>query len=85
MENNAMKKLLVSVAALCFTTAAMAQAVTDFAAVDADKSGDVSLTEAQVVWADLTEETFKAADTNADGKVDQVEYEAYLAAHPVAP
>ncbi|HEY0918780.1 hypothetical protein [Devosia sp.] len=79
-----MKKLLVSLVAIGFASAAMAQVVTDFAAVDADASGDVSLTEAQAVWAELTEEAFKAADTNADGKVDQAEYEAYLAANPVA-
>ena len=79
-----MKKLIVSMIAIGFTTAALAQAATDFASVDTDTSGDVSLTEAQVIWADLTEEGFKAADTNADGKVDQAEYEAYLAANPVA-
>ncbi len=79
-----MKKLLVSILAIGFASAAMAQVATDFVAVDADASGDVSLTEAQVVWATLTEEAFKAVDTNADGKVDQAEYEVYLAANPVA-
>ena len=79
-----MKKLLVSIVAIGFASAAMAQVATDFVAVDADASGDVSLTEVQTVWATLTEEAFKAVDTNADGKVDQAEYEAYLAANPVA-
>ena len=79
-----MKKLLVSILAIGFASAAMAQVATDFVAVDADASGDVSLTEAQVVWATLTEEAFKAVDTNADGEVDQAEYEVYLAANPVA-
>lgn len=81
-----MKKLLVSVLVLGLgaSTAAMAQAASDFATVDADQSGDVTLTEAQAVWADLTQEAYAAADSNGDGKVDQAEYEAFLAANPPA-
>jgi hypothetical protein len=81
-----MKKLLVSVLVLGLgaSTAAMAQAASDFATVDADASGDITLTEAQTVWAELTQEAFAAADTNADGKVDQAEYDAFLAANPPA-
>ena len=58
-----MKKLLVSVLVLGLgaSTAALAQAATDFATVDADGSGDVSLTEAQTVWAELTPEAYAAA------------------------
>jgi hypothetical protein len=79
-----MKKLLVSIVALGFTTAAMAQVATDFASVDTDVSGDVSLTEAQVVWPDLTEEAFAAADVDQNGSLSQEEYDAYLAANPPA-
>ena len=81
-----MNKLLVSVLALGLglSTAAMAQAVTDFAAVDADASGDVTLTEAQVVWADLTAEVYATADTDQNGSLSQAEYEALLAANPPA-
>ncbi len=80
-----MKKLLVSVLVLGLgASGAMAQAATDFASVDLDASGDVTLTEAQAVWADLTEEAYAAADSNGDGKVDQPEYEAFLAANPPA-
>jgi hypothetical protein len=81
-----MKKLLVSVLVLGLgaSTAAMAQAATDFATVDADASGDVTLTEAQAVWATLTQEVYAAADTNGDAKVDQAEYDAFLAANPPA-
>lgn len=68
------------------STAAFAQtAPTDFATVDADASGDVTLTEANTIWPDLAEDAYKAADINGDGKVDQAEYEAFLAANPVAP
>ena len=82
-----MKKVLVSVLVLglgALSSAALAQAASDFATVDADKDGAVTLTEAQVVWATLTEDAFKAADANGDAKIDQAEYEAFLAANPPA-
>lgn len=82
-----MKKLLVSALAFSIgiaSSAALAQTASDFATVDADKDGAVTLTEAQVVWPALTEDAFKAADANADAKVDQAEYEAFLAANPPA-
>jgi hypothetical protein len=79
-----MKKPLVSIVAIGFTTAAMAQAATDFASVDTDTSGDVSLTEAQVVWPALTQEAYTAADTDQSGSLSQEEYDAYLAANPPA-
>jgi len=81
-----MKKLLVTALVLGLgSSAALAQAApTDFATIDADKDGAVTLTEAQAVWPQLTEEIFKAADVNADAKVDQAEYEAFLTANPPA-
>lgn len=80
-----MKKLLVPVLVLGLgSTAVMAQSINAFAAVDVDASGDVSLVEAQTVWTDLTAETYATADSNGDGKVDQAEYEAFLAANPPA-
>lgn len=80
-----MKKILVSVLVLGIagaSGAALAQTASDFASVDADKDGAVTITEAQAVWKDLTEDTYKAADTNGDGKVDEAEYAAFLAANP---
>ena len=81
-----MKKILVAVLVLGIgaSSAALAQVASDFVSVDVDASGDVTLTEAQAVWADLTEEAYAAADANADAKVDQAEYEAFLAANPPA-
>lgn len=43
---------------------------------DADASGSWSLAELQTVWADLTEDGFKAMDTNVDGAVDPAELQA---------
>jgi hypothetical protein len=80
-----MKKLLALATAFALvSTAALAQAATDFATLDADASGDVSIAEANTIWPDLTAEAYAAADTDGDGKVSQAEYEAFLAANPVA-
>jgi hypothetical protein len=81
-----MKKILALAAGFALlSSAAFAQAApSDFATVDADASGDVTLAEANTLWPDLTQEAYAAADTNGDGKVDQAEYEAFLAANPAA-
>jgi len=77
-----MKKIIVSsLVVLGLSTAAFAQgAATDFATVDTDLNGGVSLTEAQVAWPDLTEEAFTAADTDANGELSAEEYDALVAA-----
>ncbi|RYE79475.1 MAG: hypothetical protein EOP19_20115 [Hyphomicrobiales bacterium] len=84
-----MKKLLVSVLALGIATSgvaiaqdAAAPAAPDLATVDADKSGDVSFAEAQLVWVDLTADAFAAADTDASGALSQAEFDAYVATLP---
>lgn len=81
-----MKKLIITtVAALALSTGiavaqdAMAPANVSFVDADADKTGDVTLAEAQVVWPDLTQEAFTAADANKDGSLDQQEYDALAA------
>ena len=81
-----MKKLLVTVLVLGMgaSSAALAQVATDFVAADADTSGDVSLAEAQTIWAALTQEAYAAADTDQNGSLNQAEYEALLAANPPA-
>lgn len=76
-----MKKIVLSsLVVLGLSTAAFAQAATDFASVDADTSGGISLTEAQTAWPDLTEEAFTAADTDANGELSAEEYDALVAA-----
>lgn len=81
-----MKKLIVSVLALGLATSGvMAQAAApDLATADADKSGDVSFAEAQLVWPDLTAEAFAAADTDASGALSQAEFDAHVATLPAA-
>jgi hypothetical protein len=75
-----MKKIILStLVVLGLSSAAFAQAATDFATVDADVSGGISLVEAQAAWPDLTEEAFTAADIDANGELSVEEY-ATLAA-----
>jgi hypothetical protein len=81
-----MKKIILSsLVVLGLSTAAFAQAATDFVTIDADVSGGVSLTEAQVAWPDLTEEAFTAADLDANGELSAEEYDALAAAAAPAP
>jgi len=78
-----MKKIVLSsLIVLGMSGAAFAQAATDFASVDADVSGGVSLTEAQVAWPDLTEDAFTAADADANGELSAEEYAALVSAAP---
>ena len=81
-----MKKILVSILALGIATSgAMAQtAAPDLVTADADKSGDVSFAEAQLVWVDLTADAFAAADADASGALSQAEFDAYVATLPAA-
>ena len=78
-----MKKLLITVAAIGMTSATFAQAMAPtFAEVDTDMSSGVTITEAQAVWPDMTQEAFDAADTNLDGQIDQAEFDLYVASLP---
>lgn len=80
-----MKTILLTIAAIGFTSSAFAQmAAVTFESADTDTSAAVSLAEAQVAWPDLTKEAFDAADTNKDGALDKTEFDAYVAALPAA-
>lgn len=72
-----MKRYAILLAPFAFATAALAQATLPEVA-DTDGNGTWSLAELQVVWTDLTEDGFKAIDTNADGAVDAAELQAAL-------
>lgn len=70
-----MKHLLIVIAAAGFAAPAFAQAA-DFAAVDADQSGTVSMEELQAAMPDVTEEAFTAADTDGSGDLSEDEFNA---------
>jgi len=70
-----MKKIVLSsLIVLGLSGAAFAQAATDFASVDSDASGSISLAEAQVAWPDLTAENYAAADVDSSGELSAEEY-----------
>lgn len=76
-----MKKIVLSSLILVgLSGAAMAQAATDFATVDTDASGGVSLVEAQAAWPGLTAEAFASADIDGNGELSAEEYGALVAA-----
>ncbi len=70
-----MKKFLLTAAAL--STFAVAPAFANDV-VDTDGNGTFSLAEVQAVYASVTEEAFKAADTDASGELSADELKAAI-------
>ncbi|WP_298812722.1 hypothetical protein [uncultured Roseibium sp.] len=73
-----MKKSMSAVlafGALFVSSAAFAQGV-DFSTLDANGDGFVTYEEIQAAGATLPEETYKAADGNQDGMLDEAEFSA---------
>lgn len=63
-----MHKIALGLAVLGLaTTAALAQTPTSFADVDTDANGELSFAELQVIWTDLTQDEFDAADADGSG------------------
>jgi hypothetical protein len=46
--------------------------------LDSDGNGTFSMAEMQATWADLTEDVFKAIDTDANGEIDADELKAAM-------
>ncbi|WP_173931343.1 EF-hand domain-containing protein [Chelativorans sp. Marseille-P2723] len=68
-----MKHLVTLLLAAGLAAPAFAQAP-DFATVDADMSGGVTLEELQAVMPDTSEELFNAADTDGSGDLSEEEF-----------
>ena len=63
-----MHKLALSLAVLGLSAgAAFAQTPTSFTDVDTDANGELSFAELQVVWTDLQQSEFDAADADTSG------------------
>lgn len=85
-----MHKLALSLAVLGLSAGvAFAQTPTSFADVDTDANGELSLAELQLVWTDLQQTEFDAADADASGGLSADELNtlqpAALPATPEAP
>ena len=77
-----MKKTIFAIASvigLSISGAALAQDL-DFATLDGDVSGGVSLTELQVALPDITEEDFASYDADASGELSEDELAAVAGA-----
>jgi Ca2+-binding EF-hand superfamily protein len=68
-------KNFLAILAVSLLTITAAQAA-EFAEVDTDGDGAISMDEAVAMTPDLTEDAFKAADTDADGGLNADEFAA---------
>ena len=71
-----MKKLIIAASVAAFATAAFAAGEMDFAKVDADGDGQVTMEEATAAGWDWNEEQFAAADTDGNGTLSAEEFAA---------
>ena len=73
-----MKKVLLSIAFVCFSSVAVFAAShageKDFAVVDSDSNGMVSMEEATAAGWAWSEDDFNAADKDADGSLNAEEF-----------
>lgn len=69
-----MNRIMIALGLIAGLTAVPALA--QDAPADADGNGTWSMEELQVTYPNLTEETFAAMDTSADGQIDAAEFEA---------
>ena len=70
-------------ATLLLSTAAFA-ATGDFSKIDANADGKITLEEGMTLHPEWTESAFKALDTNADGFLNELEYETAVTTAPAA-
>lgn len=76
-------RLAALAATLLLSTAAFA-ATGDFSKIDANADGKITLEEGMKLHPDWTEAAFKSLDTNADGSLNELEYETAVTAAPAA-
>ncbi len=73
--------ILTFVATLMVSSAAIA-ATGDFAKIDTNADGKITLEEGKKLHPDWTAEAFKSLDTNIDGSLNELEYETAVTAAP---
>ncbi len=78
-----MKKLVISLIALGFAAPVLAQAAApDFATIDADADGSVTLEELNVSYPDVTAEAYATFEAEASGGLSADEFAAWVATLP---
>lgn len=75
---------IVALAATLLLSSAAFAATGDFGKIDANADGKITLEEGMKLHPDWTEAAFKALDTNADGALNELEYETAVTAAPAA-
>ena len=75
---------MVAIAATLLLSTAAVAATGDFSKIDANADGKITLEEGMKLHSDWTESSFKALDTNADGALNELEYETAVTAAPAA-
>jgi hypothetical protein len=73
---------IVALAATIMLSSAAFAATGDFGKIDANADGKITLEEGMILHPDWTEAAFKALDTNADGVLNELEYETAVTAAP---
>ncbi len=69
---------LTAAAMVALMAGAQAQAPADFASIDADKSGEVSIEELGAAGIAATPEQFAAVDTDGSGGLNEQEFAAAI-------
>lgn len=75
-------KIILTAAALSLAAGAALAGNKDFAKLDADKSGGLSLAELNVAMADFTSQDLAAIDADKSGEISEAEFAAWKAAKP---
>jgi hypothetical protein len=73
---------IVALAATLMLSSAAFAATGDFGKIDANADGKITLEEGMKLHPDWTEAAFKSLDTNADGALNELEYETAVTVAP---
>lgn len=76
--------LIIAFAATLMASSAVIAATGDFSKIDANADGKITLEEGMKMHPDWTAEAFKSLDTNADGSLNELEYETAVTMAPAA-
>lgn len=75
---------IVALAATLLLSSAAFAATGDFSKIDANADGKITLEEGMKLHPEWTEAAFKSLDTNADGSLNELEYETAVTMAPAA-